>query len=145
MFATLHTNDAAQALDRISDVFPANRQEQIKVQLAASIQGVVSQRLVPKIGGGQVAAFEVLIATNAMRNLIREGKTHQIRNVVATGMKDGMRTLEASLSELVARGTITFEEALSRALFPKEIRRPHEHRAWMERQMQDHPPMVAVK
>ena len=111
VFATLHTNDAAQALDRISDVFPANRQEQIKVQLAASIQGVVSQRLIPKIGGGQVAAFEVLIATNAMRNLIREGKTHQIRNVVATGMKDGMRTLEASLSDLVAMGQISFEEA----------------------------------
>jgi twitching motility protein PilT len=139
VFATLHTNDAAQALDRISDVFPASRQEQIKVQLAASIQGVVSQRLIPKVGGGQVAAFEILIATNAMRNLIREGKTHQIRNVVATGIKDGMRTLEASLSDLVAEGTITMDDALARALFPKEIRRPHEHRAWMERQMERDP------
>ncbi len=145
VFATLHTNDAAQALDRISDVFPANRQDQIKVQLAASIQGVVSQRLVPKVSGGMVAAFEVLIATNAMRNLIREGKTHQIRNVVATGVKDGMRTLEASLSDLVAEGTISFDEALSRAMFPKEIRRPNEHRAWMERQMQDRPPIAAVQ
>ena len=136
VFATLHTNDAAQALDRISDVFPANRQEQIKVQLAASIQGVVSQRLIPKIGGGQVAAFEVLVANNAMRNLIREGKTHQIRNVVATSMGIGMRTLEASLSQLCAEGHITYDEAVARSLFPKEVRSPREHQAWMQRQME---------
>jgi twitching motility protein PilT len=136
VFATLHTNDAAQALDRISDVFPANRQEQIKVQLAAAIQGVVSQRLIPKTSGGMVAAFEVLIANNAMRNLIREGKTHQIRNVVATSMGQGMRTLEASLSELCAAGHISYEEAVARSLFPKEVRRPQDHAAWMQRQMQ---------
>jgi twitching motility protein PilT len=136
VFATLHTNDAAQALDRISDVFPANRQDQIKVQLAAAIQGVVSQRLIPMVGGGMVAAFEVLIATNAMRNLIREGKTHQIRNVVATSVKAGMRTLEASLSDLVAMGLVSHEEAVSHSMYPKEVRLPHDHRAWMERQMQ---------
>jgi twitching motility protein PilT len=135
VFATLHTNDAAQALDRISDVFPAERQDQIRVQLAASIQGVVSQRLIPKIGGGMVAAFEVLLANNAMRNLIREGKTHQIRNVVATNIKSGMRTLEASLSELVAQGAISYEDAVGMSLFPKEVRQPYEHQVWMERQM----------
>jgi twitching motility protein PilT len=128
VFATLHTNDAAQAIDRISDVFPADRQDQIRVQLAACIAGVVSQRLIPKVDSGMVAAFEVLIANNAMRNLIRDGKTHQIRNVVATGMKDGMRTLEGSLSELVAAGLITYEEAVARSVFPKEIRQPHDLR-----------------
>jgi twitching motility protein PilT len=142
VFATLHTNDAAQALDRISDVFPADRQDQIRVQLAASLQGVVSQRLIPRIDGGMVAAFEVLVANNAMRNLVREGKTHQIRNVVATSMRDGMRTLEASLSDLVAAGLISYEEALARCMYPKEIRLPHEHRAWVERQMQPAPQAV---
>jgi twitching motility protein PilT len=134
VFATLHTNDAAQAIDRISDVFPADRQEQIRVQLAACLAGVVSQRLIPKTDEGMVAAFEVLMANNAMRNLIREGKTHQIRNVVATGMKDGMKTLESSLSELVAAGHITYDEAVAHSVFPKEIRQPHEHAAWVQRQ-----------
>lgn len=122
VFATLHTNDAAQAIDRISDVFPADRQEQIRVQLAACLAGVVSQRLLPRSAGGQIAAFEVLVANNAMRNLVREGKTHQIRNVVATGAKEGMRTLEMSLSELVTAGHITYDEAVAHSLFPKEIR-----------------------
>ena len=134
VFATLHTNDAAQAIDRISDVFPSDRQEQIRVQLAACLAGVVSQRLVPKTDEGMVAAFEVLIVNNAMRNLIREGKTHQIRNVVATGMKDGMKTLESSLSELVAAGLISYDEAVVHSLFPKEIRQPHEHVAMVARQ-----------
>ena len=87
-----------------------------------------------KVDEGMVAAFEVLIANNAVRNLIREGKTHQIRNVVATGMKDGMKTLEGSLSELVAGGLISYEEAAARSVFPKEIRQPHEHAAWVQRQ-----------
>jgi len=122
VFATLHTNDAAQAIDRISDVFPSDRQEQIRVQLAASMAGVISQRLIPRVGGGQIAAFEILVANNAMRNLVREGKTHQIRNVVATGAKEGMRTLEMSLTELVANGDVTYEQAVAHSLFPKEIR-----------------------
>lgn len=122
VFATLHTNDAAQAIDRISDVFPADRQEQIRVQLAASMAGVISQRLIPRTGGGQVAAFEILVANNAMRNLVREGKTHQIRNVVATGSKEGMRTLEMSLTELVAEGEVSYDDAVAQSLFPKEIR-----------------------
>jgi twitching motility protein PilT len=132
VFATLHTNDAAQALDRISDVFSAERQDQIRVQLAASLGGVVSQRLIPRIGGGMVAAFEVLIANNAMRNLVREGKTHQIRNVVATSLKEGMRTLEASLSELVADGLITYDDAVARSVYPKEIRATREQHPWAQ-------------
>ena len=89
VFATLHTNDAPQSLDRISDMFPAERQNQIRVQLAACLAGVISQRLVPRIGGGMVAAFEILIANNAVRSLVREGKTHQIRNVLAAGPRRG--------------------------------------------------------
>ncbi|MEW6154324.1 MAG: type IV pilus twitching motility protein PilT [Actinomycetota bacterium] len=123
VFATLHTNDAAQALDRIVDVFPAENQDQVKVQLAGSLAGVVSQRLLPRVDGGRVAAFEVLVATHAVRNLIKEGKTRQIRNVILTGRRQGMRTLENSLTELVERGLVSYEEAVSRSLFPDEVHR----------------------
>jgi twitching motility protein PilT len=123
VFATLHTNDAAQALDRISDVFPPERQTQIKVQLAGSLVAVVSQRLVPQAEGGLVAAFEVLLANNAVRNLVREGHTHQLRNIMHGSRADGMLTLEASLNELVAEGVITYDEAVSRSMHPKEIKR----------------------
>lgn len=121
VFATLHTNDAAQALDRIVDVFPAERQQQIRVQLSASLAGVVSQRLLPRSGGGLVAGFEVLIATSAVRNLIKDGKSHQIRNVIMTGQEHGMQTLETSLNQLVANGLVTREDAVARSLFPKDI------------------------
>jgi twitching motility protein PilT len=124
VLSTLHTNDTAQALDRIIDVFPSDRQQQIRVQLASSLAGIVAQRLLPRIGGGLVAAFEVLIANHAVRNLIREGKTRQIRNVVATSQKEGMQTLEASLSELVAKGILDYDEAVGRSLYPKEVERP---------------------
>ena len=122
VFATLHTNDAAQSLDRICDVFPHERQNQIRVQLAASLAGVISQRLVPKVDGGMVAAFEVLLANQAVRNLVREGKTHQLRNVMHGGRAEGMLTLETSLNERIDAGLISVDEALSRSLFPKEIR-----------------------
>jgi twitching motility protein PilT len=124
VFATLHTNDAFTALDRIVDVFPAERQQQIRVQLAASIAGVVSQRLVPRVDGGQIAAFEILTATNPVRALIREGKTHQIRNVAATSVREGMQTMEVALNDLVEQGVISYDDAVDRSLHPKEIRRP---------------------
>jgi twitching motility protein PilT len=124
VFATLHTNDAATALDRIVDVFPSERQTQIRVQLAGSLAGVLSQRLLPRVGGGMVAAFEVLIANNPVRNLVREGKTHQLRNVIHSHRGDGMQTLEMSLNALIAQGTITYEDALARSLHPKELVRP---------------------
>ena len=120
VFATLHTNDTAQSLDRIIDVFPAEQQAQIRVQLAAALSGVVYQRLVPRIGGGMVAAYEVLVATPAVRNLIKEGKTHQLRNAWSPGTRDGMVTLEQSLSELVQDGVVT-EDAAARSLYPKDI------------------------
>ena len=124
VFATLHTNDASTALDRIVDVFPSERQAQIRVQLAASLAGVVAQRLVPRIEGGLVAAFEILLASPAAKSLIREGKTHQIRNVIAQSLRDGMQTLEASLSALVARGIISYDDAVNRAVNPREVRQP---------------------
>ena len=123
VFATLHTNDAGQAVDRVVDVFPGEKQAQIRVQLAASLTGIVSQRLLPRIGGGRVAAFEVLTATFAVRNLIREGKSSQLRNVVSTGSKFGMQTLESSLSQLVVDGVVEYEDAAARSLFPDEITR----------------------
>ena len=124
VFATLHTNDTAQALDRIVDVFPAERQPQVRVQLANSLSGIVYQQLFQRIGGGRIAAFEVLVATHAVRNLIREGKSRQIRNLVATGTSEGMQTLEASVSQLVLAGIVSYEEGVSRCLFPREVARP---------------------
>jgi twitching motility protein PilT len=124
VFATLHTNDAAQALDRIIDVFPAERQAQVRVQLSGSLAAVIAQRLLPKPDGGLVAAFEVLIGSHAARNLVREGKTNQLRNVIATGHKEGMQTLEESLNQLLADRIIDEETALSVTLFPKEIKVP---------------------
>jgi twitching motility protein PilT len=125
VISTLHTNDAAQALDRIVDVFPAERQEQIRIQLAGSLSAVVAQRLVPRAqGGGLVAAFEVLLATSAVRNLVREGKTRQLRNVMTTSQAEGMRTLEMSLNDLVAAGTVTHADAVEHAFVPKEVVAP---------------------
>ena len=127
VFATLHTNDAPQAIDRIVDVFPAWRQEQTRVQLAASLSAVIAQRLIPRIGGGMVAAYEVLIATSPVRNLIREGRSNQLANIMFTSSKDGMQTLESSLATLVNDEVITFESALEVSGRPKELGRLLEH------------------
>jgi twitching motility protein PilT len=121
VFATLHTNDTAQALDRIVDVFPSDRQAQIRVQLANALTGIVYQRLMPRIGGGIVAAYEVLVANSAVRNLIKEGKTNQIRNIVSTHSTEGMQTLEKDLTGLVAVGVVDVETARLVSLYPKEV------------------------
>ena len=121
VFATLHTNDAPQAIDRIIDVFPAWRQEQTRVQLASSLSAVIAQRLIPKIGGGMVAAYEVLVATNPVRNLIREGRTNQLQNVMFTNTSEGMQTLESSLAKLIVGGVITYEDAMANTAHPKEL------------------------
>ena len=131
VFATLHTNDAAQAIDRIIDVFPAYRQEQIRVQLGASLGAVIAQRLVPRIGGGMVAAFEVLVANNPVRNLIREGKTNQLLNVITTSQQDGMCTLESSLVDLIQSEVVTYDDAMAISAHPKELERLLSHRAAM--------------
>jgi twitching motility protein PilT len=127
VFGTLHTNDASQAVDRIIDVFPAARQEQTRVQLAASLTAIIAQRLVPKNGGGMVAAFEILIATNAVRNLIREGRSNQLQNVMLTNSREGMQTLENSLGALIENGTVSYEEAFKVAAHPKELERMMNH------------------
>jgi twitching motility protein PilT len=121
VFATLHTNDAAQAVDRIVDVFSAERQQQIRVQLAGSLTAILSQRLLRRVGGGRVAAFEILVATPAARNLIRDAKSQQLRNVISTGAQHGMQTIEASLSALLAQGVVEHEDALAVSLYPNEL------------------------
>lgn len=111
VFGTLHTATAAQTIDRIVDVFPGHQQPQIRQQLAAVLQAVVSQRLIPMQSGGRVAATEILLATPAIRNLIREQKTHQIDNAIQTSAEQGMSLIESSLLSLVQRGAITAEQA----------------------------------
>ncbi|MFJ3877666.1 type IV pilus twitching motility protein PilT [Streptomyces sp. NPDC090077] len=124
VFATLHTNDTSQTLDRIVDVFPAEQQPQVRLQLAHTLVGVLNQTLIPRTGGGRVAAFEVLVGTSAVRNLIREGKTRQIRNLIATGQRDGMQTLETGINALVWAGTVSYEEAVLHTAHPAELHRP---------------------
>jgi twitching motility protein PilT len=125
VLASLHTNDTAQAIDRIVDVFPAERRPQIQHQVASTLRGIVFQRLLPsRKGSRQAAAFEVLVANHAVRNLIREGRTGQLRNVVATGRSEGMQTLEASLAALVRAGRVSHEDAVAASLHPREIPLP---------------------
>ncbi|MHB9112712.1 MAG: type IV pilus twitching motility protein PilT [Thermoleophilia bacterium] len=124
VFATLHTQDAPQTIDRIIDVFPPHQQGQIRVQLAATLMGVCTQQLLPTVDGtGRVPACEVLIPTPAVRNLIREAKTHQIYSVMQTGARFGMVTMDSSLAELVRRGQITKELAIRRSSNPEELER----------------------
>ena len=122
VFATLHTNNAAQTIDRIIDSFPSSAQDQIKIQLAASLVGVVSQRLVPRIDGGRIPATEILFVNSAVRNLIREGKTHQIDLVIETSADEGMISLNRSLTDLVHKGEISLENAELYSLDPGELR-----------------------
>lgn len=124
VFATLHTQDAPQSIDRIIDVFPSFQQQQVRVQLAASIQGIVTQQLVPTVSGrGRSVAVEVLVATPAIRNLIREAKTHQVYSHMQAGAKYGMRTMDQSLAELVSKGQISLEMAQERCADQEDLRR----------------------
>lgn len=114
VFSTLHTIGAAKTIDRIIDVFPPYQQQQIKVQLSAVLQGIVSQQLIPKVdGNGRVAALETMVLTPSIQNLIREGKTYQIESSIQTGSKYGMKTMDMSLAELYKKGLISYESALS--------------------------------
>ncbi|MCR4842707.1 MAG: type IV pilus twitching motility protein PilT, partial [Eubacterium sp.] len=123
VFSTLHTNDAASAVDRVIDVFPPHQQQQARVQLADVIEGVVSQRLVPKAdGSGRVAIFEIMTATNAVRNLIREGKTFQVPTIMQTGGRDGMITMDDALVEAVNSGVISAETAVSNAVDQNRVK-----------------------
>lgn len=121
VFASLHTNSAAQTVDRIVDVFPPHQQQQVKIQLAAVMEAVLSQRLVPTIDGHRIVASEVLIATPAVRNAIREGQTHLIDNIIQTSGDVGMNTLEMDLARLVNEQMVTTDEALGFALRPDDL------------------------
>jgi twitching motility protein PilT len=124
VFATLHTQDTPQTIDRIIDVFPASQQQQVRVQLSVALQGIVTQQLLPTAdGAGRVAACEVLLATPAIRNLIREGKTHQIYSSLQTGGSLGMQTMDAALATLVRSNKITQQQAEARSSTPEELRR----------------------
>jgi twitching motility protein PilT len=123
VFATLHTNSAAQTIDRIVDVFPENQQAQVKLQLSNNLEAIFSQRLVPTIDAGRIVAYEVLVATPAVRTAIREGKTHQIDNIIQTSAEFGMTLLEPVLASYVLQGIVSQEVAQSFALRPEELSR----------------------
>jgi twitching motility protein PilT len=124
VFATLHTQDAPQTVDRVIDVFPTNQQEQVRVMLAGALQGVLCQQLLPTADGkGRVAACEVMIATPAIRNLIRDGKTFQIYSAMQAGGRFGMQTMDQSLATLVQRGYVSHEQALERCHHPDDFNR----------------------
>lgn len=123
VFATLHTNSAAQSVDRIVDVFPEEQQKQVKLQLSNVIEAIFSQRLIAATQKGRVVAYEVMLGTTAIKTAIREGKTHQIESILETSQETGMATLEKSLSELVKKGEVTMDEAQSWSLRPEELMR----------------------
>ncbi len=123
VLSTLHTNNAAQSIDRIIDTFPAGQQDQIRIQLAGSLLGIFSQRLIPRIAGGLVPTYELLINNNAVANLIRERRTHEIQTVIETGSEYGMIEMNRSLADLVQRGEITVENAFAHSLNPKGLER----------------------
>jgi len=121
VFSTLHTNDAAQTIDRIIDSFPAEQQDQIRIQLAGSLSGIFSQRLIPRISGGLIPAYELLINNNAVSNLIRKSRTHEISSVIETSSEQGMIDMNRSLSDLVQKGEITIENAYQHSRNPKNL------------------------
>lgn len=123
VFATLHTNSASQSIDRMVDVFPPHQQPQIRTQLSNMLMAICSQRLVPAIGGGRIAAAEILVATPAVRNIIREGKTHQLEAVIQTGSEFGMQSMDKTLVSLIHNGSITYEEARNVAVDIDELDR----------------------
>ena len=123
VFATLHTNSAAQTVDRIVDVFPPHQQEQVRMQFSSTLEAILSQRLIPCLSGGRIPASEILVATQAVRTTIREGKTHLIDNIIQTSAEVGMVTLETDLARLVKIGKISLETAKAWALRPEELMR----------------------
>ncbi len=138
VFATLHTQDAPQTIDRIIDVFPSNQQGQVRMQLAVGLQGIVTQTLVPTADGhGRTVACEILVPTAGVRNLIREAKIHQIYSLIQTGANHGMQTMDASLANLVRAGKITMKLAESRSSSPTEVRRLVESGGGFSGEVQD--------
>lgn len=123
VFSTLHTNNASQTIDRIIDSFPEGQQDQVRLQLASTLSGIFSQRLLPRISGGLIPAFELLINNNAVSNLIREARTHEIDTVIETGSSNGMIDMNRSLADLVRKGEITYDTAKKHSLNPQSLER----------------------
>jgi twitching motility protein PilT len=123
VFATLHTNSASQSIDRMVDVFPPHQQPQVRAQLGNMLQAICSQRLVPALSGGRIAAAEILVATPAVRNIIREGKNYQLEAVIQTGAEHGMQSMDRTLANLIHGGTISYEEARNYAVDLEELDR----------------------
>ena len=123
VLSTLHTNNAAQTIDRIIDSFDASQQGQIRAQLAGSLAGIFSQRLIPSIAGGLVPAYELLINNSAVANLIREKRTHEIQTLIETGLEHGMIDMNRSLAQMVKDGVITVENAFAYSVNPKGLER----------------------
>ena len=123
VMGTLHTTDAAQTVDRLIDIFPPSQQQQVRVQLSQVLEAVLSQTLLPRIGGGRIAAFEILIANYAVRNLIRDGKTFQLPNVMQLSSKDGMQTLDQALADLVKMRIVDQEVAKMTSSNPEYLER----------------------
>lgn len=123
VFGTLHTTDAVQTVDRVIDVFPTHQQQQVRMQMAVNLVGVISQTLVKRKDGlGRVAAFETLVAISAVRNLIRENKTYQIASLIQTGQRHGMQSLDQALADLVTKGLVTYHDGLEKAANPQEFK-----------------------
>lgn len=123
VFSTLHTNNAAQTIDRIIDMFPSEQQSQVRVQLAGSLAGIFSQRLIPRVSGGLIPAYELLINNNAISTLIRDGRTHEISAVIQTSSQEGMIDMDRALAELVHKGEVTVEHAYEHSMDPKTFER----------------------
>jgi len=123
VFGSLHTRNAPQTVDRVIDVFPPHQQDQIRVQLSNTIEGIIAQQLLPRVGGGRVVAVEVLIATSAVRNLIREGKTYQIHSAIETGAQFGMQGMDKILADLYRSGQVSYQDAATRAVDPENFQR----------------------
>jgi len=131
VLATLHTTDAAQTVDRVVDVFPHGQQHQIRLQMSQVIEAIISQALLPRIGGGRIAAFEIMLASSAIRNLIRQEKTHELPSIMQMSSKEGMQTLDQALADLVRRNMVTIEEATKRSSDPGRLKRQLQLRADM--------------
>ena len=123
VLATLHTNSASQSIDRMIDVFPPHQQPQVRAQLGNILMAICSQRLVPALTGGRVAAVEIMVANPAVRNIIREGKNYQLEAVIQTGAETGMQSMDHTLVEMVHKGLVSYDEARNCAVDPEELDR----------------------
>jgi twitching motility protein PilT len=126
VIGTLHTTDAVRTINRVIDIFPGDQQHQIRMQLAECLEAVLSQTLLARVSGGRIGVFEILLANDAVRNVIREGKSHELYSLMQLGTQQGMKTLDESLADLVGSYTITLEEALIHCVHPDQLRKMYD-------------------